>query len=184
MAAGARGHAPPRGPRCGGDARGMPHPGATRGVALPGSARPRGTAPVVDARGRPTSPRAGVRGRWASHITASNYYPLSCAQYLLSGLHSAWGEAWGKARKRRPKRTLGRLLFIHGLGSRVHTRALEADLVSSPGGNRRHQGTQGNKGTPTEGGGAVYLSSMSVLSQVFLVLSQAFLGFISGFSPR
>ena len=35
-----------------------------------------------------------------------------------------------------------------------------------------------------EGGAAVYLSFMSVLSQVFLVLSQAFLGFISGFSPR
>ena len=65
MAAGARGHAPPRGPRCGGDARGMPHPGATRGVALPGSARPRGKTPVVDARGRPTSPRPGVVGRRA-----------------------------------------------------------------------------------------------------------------------
>ena len=35
-----------------------------------------------------------------------------------------------------------------------------------------------------EGDGAVYLSFMSVLSQVFLVLSQSFLGFISGFSPR
>ena len=35
-----------------------------------------------------------------------------------------------------------------------------------------------------EGGGAVYLGFMSVLSQVFLVLSQAFLGFIPGFSPR
>ena len=50
MAAGARGHAPPRGPRYGGDARGVPHPGATRSVALPGSARPRGKTPVIDAR--------------------------------------------------------------------------------------------------------------------------------------
>ena len=45
--------------------------------------------------------------------------------------------------------TLGRLLFNHGLGLRVHTRTPEADLVASPEGNRRHQGTQGNKGTPT-----------------------------------
>ena len=51
---GARCHAPPRGPRgcpCGGATRGVPHRGAKRGVALPGSARPRGTTPVVDAAG-------------------------------------------------------------------------------------------------------------------------------------
>ena len=44
-------------------------------------------------------------------------------------MHSVWGAARGKARKRRPKRTLGRLLFIYGLGSRVHTRTPEAGLV-------------------------------------------------------
>ena len=46
------------------------------------------------------------------------------------------GAAWGKARKRRPKQTRRRLLFNHGLGSRVHTRTPEADLVAPPGGNR------------------------------------------------
>ena len=35
----------------------------------------------------------------------------------------------GRARKRRLKQTRGRLLFNHGLGSRVHTRTLDADLV-------------------------------------------------------
>ena len=47
---------------------------------------------------------------------------ISCQDCILFS-----GAAKGKARKRRPKRTRGRLLFIHGLGSRVHTR--EADLV-------------------------------------------------------
>ena len=64
--------------------------------------------------------------------------------WLFPTTHSFDRSYAGRARKRRPKQTRGRLLFNHGLGLRV-----EADLVASPGGNRRHQGTQGNKGTPT-----------------------------------
>ena len=43
---------------------------------------------------------------------------------------TVWGAARGKTRKRQPRQpklALGRLLFTHGLGPRVHT--LEADLV-------------------------------------------------------
>ena len=60
---------------------------------------------------------------------ASNRYPLSCVptSRFLQLIHLA--QLKGKARKRRPTQTRGRLLFNHGLGSRVHTRTLEADLV-------------------------------------------------------
>ena len=45
--------------------------------------------------------------------------------------------------------TSGSVALYHGLGSRVHTRTPEADLVAPPEGNRRHQGAQWNKGTRT-----------------------------------
>ena len=60
--------------------------------------------------------------------SASNNYPCKAA-YILALAYKAICWRRGRARKRRPKQTRGRLLFNHGLGSRVHTRTLEADLV-------------------------------------------------------
>ena len=60
--------------------------------------------------------------------SASNNYPCKAA-YILALAYKAICWRRGRARKRRPKQTRGRLLFNHGLGSRVHTRTHEADLV-------------------------------------------------------
>ena len=77
---------------------------------------------------------SGVRAySWFKSVeNASTKYPQSCVPCSLVMIPylqgTGQGAARGKTRKRRPKRTLGRLLyFMVCLGSKVRT--LEADLV-------------------------------------------------------